>query len=249
MTDLVGTRCVVLTGSELDPICQWIESTEGWTSVRSRDFQEEIERNPKLFDYQSHHFEIRPSANLNLPEGTITPDVCCEVQVRTLLQHAYAELVHNNIYKADGRVPSQAERLVARSMALMETTDELFCKALDAITDTNRPLTLLLRMAEHLAGDLDGPGARSTGMAIVEGFRDAISEESANELRTAVEANPHWLERIDDRLGQGLFEFRGASLLTYWLGSKLESDIVTDWPLPASKKDVTRVLSDLGIAE
>ena len=76
-----------------------------------------------------------------------------------------------------------------------------------------------------------------------------ILDQIQPRLRTAVEANPHWLERIDDRLGQGLFEFRGASLLTYWLGSKLESDIVTDWPLPASKKDVTRVLSDLGIAE
>ncbi|MCC2018497.1 hypothetical protein QM121_09360 [Enterobacter hormaechei] len=63
--------------------------------------------------------------------------ICCEVQVRTLLQHAYAELVHDSVYKPVGIVPKSAERHIARSMALMETTDDLFCSTMKLLYETN----------------------------------------------------------------------------------------------------------------
>lgn len=139
MTDLVGVRFVVLLSEDIETICKIIQNNEQWIAVVSKDYQDEIEVNPKLFDYQSKHFEIRPKINSVISGVNITTDMCCEVQIRTLLQHAYAELVHDSVYKPVGPVPKKAERQIARSMALMETTDELFCNTMRLLCNTNKP--------------------------------------------------------------------------------------------------------------
>lgn len=126
MTDLVGTRFVVLLSEDIDTVCQAIESLTEFDARISKNYLDEIELNPKLFDYQSKHYEIRPKNELHIGDLKISKQICCEVQVRTLLQHAYAELVHDSVYKPVGIVPKSAERHIARSMALMETTDDLF---------------------------------------------------------------------------------------------------------------------------
>ncbi|EPI1485961.1 hypothetical protein CY817_001824 [Neisseria gonorrhoeae] len=100
---------------------------------------------------QSKHYEIRPKQAFITPENVSIPaDLCCEVQVRSLLQHAYAELVHDNIYKPDGNVPKQAEREVAKSMALMETTDDLFSRTLAILKEANQPQEELLPQLSQL---------------------------------------------------------------------------------------------------
>ncbi|WP_426709518.1 hypothetical protein [Enterobacter cloacae complex sp. 284J4] len=55
-----------------------------------------------------------------------------------LLQHAYAELTHDAIYKAKTIVEPDIHTTVAKSMALIETTDDFFCsvsKAINAASD------------------------------------------------------------------------------------------------------------------
>ena len=146
MTDLVGVRFVVLLAEDIPTVCKVIESVPDWTAEVSKDFSGEIQGNPKVFDYQSKHYEIRPKKDLTLENSLLIPkELCCEVQVRSLLQHAYAELVHDNIYKPDGFVPPQAEREVAKSMALMETTDDLFSKTLQILRTANKPQEQLLK--------------------------------------------------------------------------------------------------------
>ncbi len=151
MTDLVGVRFVVLLAEHIQIVCEIIESSSQWNAKVSKDFADEIQQNPKAFDYQSKHYEIRPKQAFITPENVSIPaDLCCEVQVRSLLQHAYAELVHDNIYKPDGNVPKQAEREVAKSMALMETTDDLFSRTLAILKEANQPQEELLPQLSQL---------------------------------------------------------------------------------------------------
>ncbi|MDH8014158.1 hypothetical protein QIH10_28860, partial [Klebsiella pneumoniae] len=51
---------------------------------------------------------------------------------------------HDSIYKPSGDVPKSAERQIARSMALMETTDDLFCKTMEILADNSKERNKLL---------------------------------------------------------------------------------------------------------
>lgn len=249
MTDLVGTRFVVLTSDDIPPVTDFIERNAEWSAVRSRSPREEIADDPSRFGYQSHHYEVRPRNPIAYSEGEIGIDVCCEVQVRTILQHAYAELTHSKLYKTEGTVPSQAERLVARSMALMETTDELLCRAVKAVRQANEPALALQAVASDICAPFGVASSPEVMKCIMEGFRDAVSPRSAAELRSFVDSHGFVMDRIRGRLGRsGLFEFPDATLVTYWLANSFEGEALLRWPLPGTLQEVKLILSDLGVS-
>ncbi|MCT8891812.1 GTP pyrophosphokinase [Klebsiella quasipneumoniae] len=100
--DKVGARFVVMLVSEISDISGIIlkAAKEGvWDAVQCRDFITERNASPTIFTYQSDHFIIRSKNRLEHNSIEINENIPCEVQVRTLLQHAYAELTHDVIYK------------------------------------------------------------------------------------------------------------------------------------------------------
>jgi ppGpp synthetase/RelA/SpoT-type nucleotidyltranferase len=246
MTDLVGTRFVVLTSEDLSPIRVFIEGNPEWQVTQARDPDEEIEIHPEAFGYQSHHYEVRPKTSLELAGCTVTPACCCEVQVRTILQHAYAEFTHDSLYKASQEVPSQAMRLVSRSMALMEVTDALLCQAMQAVRIANAPALALQSKARDLVEAMGIRTPQAVLDQISEAFRTVIDPRSSPGLQRFVDQNRWVLANIQDRLGRGLFAFPDAALITYWLTTVAEDELLRDWPLPGSRADVELVLSDMG---
>lgn len=122
--DYVGLRVIVLfkkTCSEINKLLK----RPGWHITKARDFEEEIKKEPMIFDYQSNHYIIRPIEGIF--EGhNFSVDVCCELQVRTLMQHAYAEVTHDLLYKGITSIRLETKRNTIRGMALSETTDFLF---------------------------------------------------------------------------------------------------------------------------
>lgn len=247
MTDLVGARFVVLTSNDLSPIQAAIEQESSWAHHRARDPHFEMAQDPTSFGYQSHHYEIRPREALQLGGVEVRPEICCEVQVRTLLQHAYAELTHDSLYKADQAVPSQAERMVARSMALMETTDELLCRAIEAVKEANRPAMDLAAVADELTNSLVWRDSKTLAQIMAQEFGELVNPLAADELRDFVGKHAFVLERIRSREGRGIFGFPAAALIGYWIASKLENSATNRWPLPGSRDEFTQMLADLGI--
>lgn len=51
-----------------------------------------------------------------------------EIQVRTLIQHAWAEFAHDQIYKSDFKVPTVLKRDANRIAATLEASDEAFAR-------------------------------------------------------------------------------------------------------------------------
>lgn len=246
MTDLVGVRFVVLTSTDLEPIRRSVTTTQAWAAVQARDPDDEIARSPATFGYQSHHYEIRPAVVHGAAEQA--RPLCCEVQIRTLLQHAYAELTHNQMYKTGHQVPSQAERLVARSMALMETTDELLCRAIEAVKEANSPRDAVLRAASEAVRSLGGASSRTILDEITQTYAGLIDGAAAGSFRRFLAEKPYVLDRVRERAGRGLFEFPDAAALTYWLAAKLEDALLEEWPLPSALPEARQILSDLGVA-
>jgi putative GTP pyrophosphokinase len=241
MTDLVGVRFVVLTSTDLAPIRDHLKHSTLWKCVQARDPDEEIEAAPDTFGYQSHHYEVRPLE----PSGE---SWCCEVQVRTLLQHTIAELSHDAMYKATQAVPSHARRLVARSMALMETTDELLCQAMLAVREAGAPALAVDRVARELSRPINGEDSGALLTDLLSAYADTIQGDSSASLRKFVQENEFIYDRIRGRATQGLFAYHSAVILTYWLVYVLERKAFKSWPFPGSKSDLTQVFSDLGIS-
>lgn len=250
MTDLVGVRFVVLLAEHIQIVCNIIESSSQWNAKVSKDFADEIEQNPKAFDYQSKHYEIRPKQAFITSENvTISADLCCEVQVRSLLQHAYAELVHDNIYKPDGNVPKQAEREVAKSMALMETTDDLFSRTLAILKKANQPQEELLPQLSQLYQDKIGLTPeidKKTNMIFLETFQSSITPLVITKIQSLLDRKQYIVRRVKENAEEMYFFRQPAALLVYWLIEEVGADeVCTQWPLPAYSQSLKLICTDL----
>jgi len=130
--DKVGTRVVVTTLEDVKKIREIIMAHQKfWASRESRGMEKHLAK-PREFDYQSLHINLTPTCDVNGFENTSKKEreyYICELQVRTLLQHAFAEVAHDTIYKGSFGADSQLVRILSRGMALMEATDEYFCRA------------------------------------------------------------------------------------------------------------------------
>ncbi|ELI8221658.1 (p)ppGpp synthetase, partial [Yersinia enterocolitica] len=138
ITDKVGVRFVVLLTDDIPIIKKIIEDCSQWEYSDDRDFIKEKEDKPYLFDYQSVHYVVKNLEPISIGEKILIPTgTPCEIQVRTLLQHAYAEVSHDSVYKCKAKPSSDIKRRMARTIALMESTDELFLLAKDELSKSN----------------------------------------------------------------------------------------------------------------
>lgn len=138
ITDKVGVRFVVLLTDDIEHIKGIINNNPIWSCSEDRDFEKEKSEKPYLFDYQSVHYVVRNLDKIVNNDGTIIPpETPCEIQIRTLLQHAYAEVSHDSVYKCKAVPSSDIKRRMARTIALMESTDELFLAAKNELNKSN----------------------------------------------------------------------------------------------------------------
>lgn len=250
MTDLVGARFVVLTRTDIEIVERALLAYSGWSTSRDRHFRDEVIDHPELFDYQSVHYLVRATEEtvvngLHIPDG-----LPCEVQIRTLLQHAYAELVHDNIYKPTVQVPSSVKRLVARSMALMETTDVMFCQAMHELNQVTATVADLEQFANALYSQICGKATDDSGsleaMEFIETYRDLFAACNRAELGDFLQGG--YAQRLRERSARpGLFT-KPMSVLVYWLAREHDIELVERWNFPAYRRDLQLILADLGKA-
>ncbi|SCY46589.1 GTP pyrophosphokinase family protein [Nitrosospira sp. Nsp13] len=90
------------------------------------------------FGYQSVHYLITLSdVRTPLPEYERFKDAKVEVQVRTILQHAWAEIEHDIQYKSSATIPRDIKRRFMSLAGLLEIADREF----QAVQDADRDLT------------------------------------------------------------------------------------------------------------
>lgn len=249
MTDLVGVRFVILLRSDLAILERAIVNCDKWSCSKDRDFEHEIFDDPNVFDYQSLHFVVRNNFDITYDDVTVPEGLACEVQVRTLMQHAYAELVHDNIYKNDIRVPERAKRLVARCMALMESADELFCdvvKEIDGILSTRESLWRAIAPVHTAITGMDSTPSDDFE-EVFQTYRDLLGAASGGEFDCYRDSN-FYRQRILERSKSGALFADPACLLAYWLIGRNRSEALRNWPLEHFRDDLETICSDLGVS-
>ena len=135
-TDKVGTRVVVLDSKDVEVVSNYVMETNEWEICeQSRDTEQEILSQPDVFTYQSNHFIVKPNKSYQtcVDKNLLT----CEIQIRTILQHAYAEISHDTVYKKTTIRNSKAKRMLASSMAFLEAADEKFLQIYDAMENSS----------------------------------------------------------------------------------------------------------------
>jgi len=125
ISDLAGVRIIAYFPSDVDKIVPLIEKAFKMDPKHSMD--KRLSSDPAIFGYASVHFvvEFRPDM-LKLPEYALFDKMKCEIQVRTILQHAWAEIEHDVVYKSPGVIPFRVRRRFASLAGLLEIADREF---------------------------------------------------------------------------------------------------------------------------
>lgn len=252
MTDLVGVRAVFTLSSDLLQIKSSLLNDDSWNITVSRDTNEEHLKKPNEFSYSSIHFEIRPKDTITIDKVEIPKACCCELQIRTLMQHTYAEVVHDSIYKGDWSAPPKANRFVASSAALIETADHLFCETVELLEHEKKTRGPVLESLADLYKthiNIQQYSNQELSLYILSHFSDKYEEESIiKQIEDLLEERNFIIDRIQSRLEVSAFWEQPVVLFIYFLAKVMKKRLLTHWPDADTADHVHRILADFGIS-
>lgn len=246
--DKVGVRYVVLTTPEIKTIADVIVNNATWDKSKDRDFEQERKERPLVFDYQSDHYIVTNKDDIKTESMTIPKATPCEIQIRTLLQHAYAELTHDTIYKKPhlSAIPD-VHRLTAKSMALMEITDDIFVQVKNKIAEESNNMDMLFSKLTELYKSLSSNKyERSINIFILDAYRDLIPSIDFGKIEQFITENTFIKEKILERSTSLSLYRQPIILLMYYLIKVQRTTARQLWPL--TETELEPLYTDLGIA-
>jgi ppGpp synthetase/RelA/SpoT-type nucleotidyltranferase len=246
--DKIGLRFVVLLIEDINLICSIVENSIHWTFDRCRHFDEEKKANPMLFTYQSVHYILRPKKPLSHNGCDLPKELPCELQIRTLLQHAHAELTHDALYKTKQKINPIVQRTVAKSMALIETTDGFFSEATKQLNfgplEENNVVDRLNGIYQSTVGLK--PHVQKSSLAIWDEFEQFIDPTLVDQIAEYLHKNNDIAEIIKKRYAEHSIYQQSIVLFIYWLLSKKRQRLLRDWPL--SQDIIEHLATDIGVS-
>lgn len=247
--DKVGCRFVLLLVDHVEAVAKIIRETALWDAVECRHFSEERNKDPLLFTYQSVHYVVRPKQPIEFQGVQIPSGIPCEIQIRTLLQHAYAELTHDSIYKANKDVKSEIHRTVAKSMALIETTDDFFSEVSNKLTGPIETLDIvntLDSMYEEFVGYKPITFQKSS-MEALDAFEELFESNFSQRMRRILANEEYCLpELIRSKSKDNPFFQQSISIFTCWLLLEKRTTLKKNWPL--DRKIIEELASTLSVS-
>ncbi|OFV84237.1 MAG: hypothetical protein A2W26_09665 [Acidobacteria bacterium RBG_16_64_8] len=134
-TDLAAARVITETQEEVVKVSEWLKKNFLIDEVNSVDHREKLKADE--FGYLSVHYvaSLKKDVVERLAPGKwyFLAGKKAEIQIRTLLQHAHASVVHDRVYKSVFTVPENLRRDLARVAALLEEADTAFAQTIASI--------------------------------------------------------------------------------------------------------------------
>lgn len=125
ITDICGIRVITYFEDDVDKVASAIESEFDIDQENSVDKRALLD--PDRFGYLSLHYVVSlPGRRAELLEYRRFKDLKAEIQVRSILQHAWAEIEHDLGYKTALGVPRDIRREFSRLAGLLEIADREF---------------------------------------------------------------------------------------------------------------------------
>jgi ppGpp synthetase/RelA/SpoT-type nucleotidyltranferase len=133
MTDLCGARVIVQTTEQVAAVRMFIEAN---FQIDERD-DKGLLLGEQEFGYRDMHYIVKlmgarcPVLGITADEFAKLEGLPAEIQVRTWVQHAWADTLHDRIYKNKLRISSSVKRTGNLLAAMMEEADRNFTQLAD----------------------------------------------------------------------------------------------------------------------
>ena len=149
ITDLLGMRIITFYLDDVDIVASAVER------LFEVDWENSIDKrkmhNLDSFGYLSLHYVCRTD---EMPYRF-------EIQMRTLLQHAWSNMNHDTGYKSGVEIPREYIRNLNRLAGMLELADEQFSHIRSELTDYRRRMQALVASGDLDDASLDGDTFRS----------------------------------------------------------------------------------------
>ena len=147
--DIAGIRVITYLESDVKRAAVIIEQLFDIDKANSID-QSQLLGSDRL-GYRSVHYVAKfDRSRCKLPENAKLKGFSFEIQIRSLLQHAWAEIEHDRNYKFTGKLPTQLERRFYLVAGMLEMADREFMSIAQEIDEYKN------NVAEELQkGELD----------------------------------------------------------------------------------------------
>src|SRR6266404_4847557 len=248
ITDKVGVRFVVLLADQIRTIEEAITACPDWDASKDRDYEEEQKKNPIQFDYAALHYVVRCRSELALEGVTIAPGTPCEVQVKTILQHAYSELTHDTIYKPKVEATPRMLRTAAKSMALIEATNDYFEQVVGQVAEvvgSSKVLTVELSKVYRARVGREPELTRAEGL-ILNAYEPDAGTNVADRVAAFLDSKPYVAEHVSKMSATKLLYRQPSILIVYMLAADRPATTKSKWPL--TPEELRPVFVDLGKA-
>ena len=149
ITDIVGLRVITYYSEDVDKVASMVDRLFDIDWDNSVDKRKLLEIDS--FGYLSLHY-------ICSREGF---PYRFEVQMRTILQHAWANMNHDTGYKSGVDIPIYYRRSLSRMAGLLELVDEEFSRIREELADYRRRIQALVASGNLDDAPLDGETYRS----------------------------------------------------------------------------------------
>ncbi|MBR6903485.1 MAG: hypothetical protein IKN32_01385 [Bacteroidales bacterium] len=160
ITDIVGVRVITYFNDEVDVISALAEQLFEVDWDNSVDKRKMLETD--RFGYMSLHYICRiPKTSYHDPEMPELNQIRFELQMRSALQHVWANMYHDMGYKSDVEVPVEYQRNMSRLAGMLELADEQFSHIRKEINAYRRKVQSLVASGNFDEVPLNGDTFRS----------------------------------------------------------------------------------------
>ncbi|MCK5679068.1 MAG: (p)ppGpp synthetase [Flavobacteriaceae bacterium] len=137
ITDIVGLRIITHYSDDVDIIATLLEKEFLIDEENSTDKRKMLD--PDRFGYLSLHYVASfNNERLKLLEYKLFNGIKFEIQIRSILQHTWAEIEHDIGYKSKSEVPRDIRRQFSRLAGLLEIADNEFVNIKNSLVDYER---------------------------------------------------------------------------------------------------------------
>ena len=160
ITDILGARIITFYSDEVDLISALVEK------LFEIDWENSVDKRKMLetdrFGYLSLHYVCQiPRELYNDPSMPELNQIRFELQMRSTLQHVWANMYHDMGYKSEVEIPVEYQRNMSRLAGMLELVDEQFSRIRREITDYRRNVQSLVASGNFNEVPLNGDTFRS----------------------------------------------------------------------------------------